>query len=419
VCGGLGVITYDVPIDHPHFGKVFRCPNNAVEMDEERRERFRQLSNLGAFGDKTFDRFETRLNGLTPAQNLALEIALGYAMRFAENPSGWLLLEGTYGCGKSHLAAAVGNARLEHGDMVLFVTVPDLLDHLRSTYGPTSEVGYDQMFDRIASAPLLILDDLGAENPSPWAQEKLFQLLNHRYSHRLATVITTNVDLDRFDPRVRSRLLDQKLTNHVQITAPDYRTPGQSHPHVIGDLANYSDMRFESFDTHTRLSPEQRQSVQYALDVARAYADNPQGWLVIFGDYGVGKTHLAASIAYVQYERGKTVIFVTVPNLLDYLREAFKPDAPMSFGELFNTVRDAPMLVLDDLSTENASSWAREKLFQIIDHRYTANLPTVITSAAKMEVLDRRIVSRMRDQRRSLNIAIMSPDYPTRISNRS
>ncbi len=419
MCGGLGVIGYDVPVDHPYFGKMFRCPNNPVELDGDRQERLRNLSNLSAFADKSFANFETRLHGLTPAQTLSLETALGHAMRFAEAPDGWLLLEGTYGSGKTHLAAAIGNVRLNHGDMVLFVTAPDLLDHLRSTYGPTSEIGYDQMYDRIANAQLLVLDDLGAENPSPWAQEKLFQLLNHRYVHHLPTIVTTNVDLERLDPRIRSRLLDQKLAHHVQITAPDYRTPGQSHANVIGDLANYIDMTFESFDTHTRLNPDQRKNVQYALEKAHAYALNPQGWFVIFGEYGVGKTHLAASIGHVQHQRGKNVIFVTVPNLLDYLREAFKPDAPMTFGQLFNTVRDAPMLVLDDLSTENASSWAREKLFQIIDHRYTANLPTVITTAAKMESLDRRIVSRMRDQRRCLNIAIITPDYPTRISSRS
>lgn len=395
---------------------MFRCPNNPIELDDDRRERIRRLSNLTVFVDKTFDRFETKLEGLTPLQIRSLEIALVKAMYFAEYPNGWLLIEGTYGCGKTHLAAAIGNRRLELGDMVLFVTTPDLLDHLRSTYGPTSEVAYDEMFDRICAAPLLILDDLGAENPSPWAQEKLFQILNHRYTHRLATVITTNVELERFDPRVRSRLLDQNLTLHVQISAPDYRTPGQTQHHVIGDLANYADMTFETFDTLTGLNGSHQESVQFALNVAHTYAQNPQGWLVILGDYGVGKTHLAASVAHFQHQRGKAVIFVTVPNLLDYLREAFKPDAPVSFGQLFNTVREAPMLVLDDLSTENASSWAREKLFQIIDHRYVGNLPTIITSSAKLESLDRRIISRVLDKRRCVNIAIVAPSYAQRIS---
>ena len=415
ICGGLGVIGYDVPVDHPYFGKMFRCPNNPAVLDETRQERLRNLSNLKAFADKSFDNFETQLHGLTPAQSLSLEMALGQAMRFADSPNGWLLIEGSYGCGKTHLAAAIGNARLDAGDMVLFATVPDLLDHLRSTYAPTAEVAYDQMYDRLSNAQLLILDDLGAENPSPWAQEKLFQLLNYRYSKQLPTVITTNVDLDRFDPRIRSRMLDQKLAHHVQITAPDYRTPGQNYKHVISDLASYTEMTFDTFDLQTRVNAEQAQSLRYALEVARAYAKNPQGWLVIFGAYGVGKTHLAASIGHVLHERGKNVIFVTVSNLLDYLREAFDPSAQMSFGQLFEIVREAQVLILDDLSTENASSWAKQKLFQIIDHRYTANLPTVITTAAQMEALDRHIVSRMRDRRRSTNIAIMAPDYATRI----
>ena len=77
------------------------------------------------------------------------------------------MLEGPYGCGKTHLAAAIGNQRLAHGDMVLFITTPDLLDHLRSTYGPSSEIGYDEMFDRIRGAHLLISRRSGGRKPQP------------------------------------------------------------------------------------------------------------------------------------------------------------------------------------------------------------------------------------------------------------
>ena len=103
---------------------------------------------------------------------------------------------------------------------------------------------------------------------------------------------------------------------------------------------------------------------------------------MLLGNYGSGKTHLAAAIANVQQERGAQVVFVTVPDLLDYLRVTFSPNSTGSFDRRFQTVRSAPLLVLDDLSTESATAWAKEKLFQLLNHRYVAGLPTVITSSS-------------------------------------
>jgi DNA replication protein DnaC len=418
VCNGLGVIRYEVPIDDPRFGKLFRCPNNPVQADAERQERLRRLSNLDAYKDKTFDTFVIETAKLTPSEEMSLRTAYKMASSFADQPEGWLLLEGTFGCGKTHLAAAIGNERLKQGDLVLFITVPDLLDHLRSTFGPSSETGYDQMFDRIRNAPLLILDDLGAENSSQWAQEKMFQLLNHRYSRRLPTVITTNVDVDTIDPRVRSRLLDQDLIHRVKITAPDYRTSAQNQHQQFSNLSLYLGMTFDNFDTSTRLNGEERQNLELALEAAVSYSRAPKGWLVLLSNYyASGKTHLAAAIAQQRQQMGDTVMFVTVPDLLDYLRTAYNPGVMMNFDQRFNMVRNAPLLVLDNLGTESATPWAKEKLFQLIDHRYITNRPTVITTAKPLEQIDARIQSRLVDQRVCRIIRIIAPDYPSRIRN--
>ncbi|MHB1384000.1 MAG: ATP-binding protein, partial [Bellilinea sp.] len=66
------------------------------------------------------------------------------------------------------------------------------------------------------------LDDLGTQSATPWAREKLYQLLNHRYNAKLPTVITTAQRLDEIDPRVRSRMLDKRLCIIYAITAPAY-----------------------------------------------------------------------------------------------------------------------------------------------------------------------------------------------------
>jgi DNA replication protein DnaC len=70
---------------------------------------------------------------------------------------------------------------------------------------------------------LLILDDLGTESATPWAKEKLYQIINYRYVARRATIITTVLDPEEMDPRIRSRILDETRCSVIPILAPGYR----------------------------------------------------------------------------------------------------------------------------------------------------------------------------------------------------
>jgi DNA replication protein DnaC len=171
----------------------------------------------------TFDSFKRRVN-LPPEQQENLGEAHRLALDFAKSPEGWLVLVGDTGCGKTHLAAAIANYRLKAGKPVKFEVVPDLLDHLRFTFSPESTVTYDQLFEEVKNAPLLILDDFGEQSTTPWAQEKLYQIINYRYNARLATVITTRCSLDEIESSISSRLSDPKISVLWNITAPDYRT---------------------------------------------------------------------------------------------------------------------------------------------------------------------------------------------------
>ncbi len=420
ICAGKGVISYQVPIDDPRFGKLFRCPNNPVELDEARQERFRKLSNLSAFENMTFENFHVQRNGYSLEECRSLEEAYSEAWQYAKYPDGWLLLKGTYGCGKTHLAAAVGNARLEQGDMVLFITAPDLLDHLRGSFSPQSETTYNETFERVLNATLLILDDLGVENPSEWAKEKLFQLLNYRYSHRLPTVITTNVEIEILDPRISSRLGDVEFIRRVKIEAPDYRSATISQDDdIFARLSLYRDMHFDNFDTTSKLLPEEISNLDKALQIAQGYAQNPQGWLVLSGSFGSGKTHLAVAIAQHRRDLGSEVIFSTVPDLMDYLRNTFNPgkNTPQ-FDQRWQMVRTIPLLILDDFSMESATSWAKEKLFQLLDYRYVAKLPTIITTSQPIEDMNERLLSRILDTRLCLILGLSVPSYALRQNRR-
>lgn len=403
----------DVPPGHPDFGKLYPCSCRAKELQQGRTQALREMSNLQALERFTFERFNPVGHGLDPERQENLRWAYERTRDFAQKPKGWLLLRGSYGCGKTHLAAAIANNCVERGLPVLFITVPDLLDHLRATFAPQSPTGYDQRFEQIRSAPLLILDDLGTENSTPWALEKLYQLLNYRYMTQLPTVITTNHEFEDLDPRLRSRLADTELMEIITILAPDFRRAGVEQAESdLNILSLYGDMTFETFNLRKgELDPEEVENLQGALETSRAYAANPAGWLVFSGDYGCGKTHLAAAIANARNRQGHPALFIVVPDLLDHLRATFSPKNAVPYDKRFNEVRRAPFLVMDDLGTESATPWAKEKLYQLFNFRYVARLPTIVTTAQAMEDMDPKLRTRILDVSRCTVVGIIAPPY--------
>jgi len=413
LCGGLGYVRQDLPVEHPDFGKLIPCRCKLAEVERRRMEQMRAVSNLDHLARLTFANFLPDGYGLTPAKAANLRFAYDLAQNYADNPEGWLVLFGGYGCGKTHLAAAIANRAIERGQPVLFVVVPDLLDYLRATFAPSSPATYDERFDQVRNAPLLILDDLGTQSSTPWAQEKLFQILNYRYTARLPTVVTSNHRLEEIDLRLRSRLVDPDVATILSILAPDFRRSGMDQEHSdLSSLSLLEDMTFDRFSLREgELKPEERDNLRRALELCRRFAEEPSDWLVLQGDYGCGKTHLAAAIANQRAAAGQPVLFVVVPELLDHLRATFSPSSQVRFDQRFEEVRRTPLLVLDDLGTESASPWAQEKLYQLFNYRYMARLPTIITMTQRIEEVDPRLRTRMADVGRCTIFGIIAPSY--------
>jgi len=102
--------------------------------------------------------------------------------------------------------------------------------------------------------------------------------------------------------------------------------------------------------------------------------------LYFCGGVGIGKTHLAVAVMNELMARKRVPsLFVTVPEFLDNLREAYMIPG-RDLDEWMDTVKNADLLILDDLGSERPTEWVRERLFVIVNHRYREALPTLFTS---------------------------------------
>lgn len=221
ICNDAGYVRAAVAVGHPMFGKLIECRCRRESTKAASRLKMHEESNLPGLDRYDFEHFDPSVSGVSDS--------FDEAFAYARNPDGWLFLHGGVGVGKTHLAVAIARYAFEHQEYnVYFQVVPDLLDQLRSTFDPANGVAYDERFQQIRDSPLLILDDLGTENTTPWAREKLYQLFNYRYNERLPTVVTSNQDLKMIDERVASRLLDTRLTTVIEVDAEDFRRRGRA-----------------------------------------------------------------------------------------------------------------------------------------------------------------------------------------------
>ena len=420
ICGDFGWVRVQVPVGHPYFGKAIPCRCQERTDDPSRLERLQRYSNMGLLTRLDFARTVPDGRSADLDDRALFRLAFDATAAYAEEPQGWLVLTGPSGAGKTHLAAAVANRVMELGRPVFFVFVPDLLDHLRSTYTPTSEITYDQLFEQVRTAPLLVLDDLGGHSSTPWAQEKLYQVLNYRHLSQLPTVITISVPPESLDERWQTRIWDPQLSTSFAIGAGRGRGPAEEWGMVEPELRRR--MTFESFDVAgNSAGTAQRQSLEAALRMAQNFAVEPEGWLVFLGPRGCGKTHLSVALADAQLRQGRDVRYFLAADLLDRLRDAFSPDSTVSYFRLFESVRNADLLVLRDfdLEMQHVTPWAREKLKQLLVHRYDARLPTIITTTELDE--ERRsdfIISRLQDATLVNIVPMDAPDYRYRRGGR-
>lgn len=228
-CRGARFYRLDVPVGHEQFGKAHPCP--VCEIPRQRRARAERLRRLAGVPEDlsryTFATFQPEWAHGTAGERRELGAILQEAQAYAEDPAGWLVLHGTYGCGKTHLAYAIVERSLALGRSVYYGSLPEVLDTLRAGYDDAAGMAYDARMRTMLDVELLVLDDVGAEHQTAWGNEKLFELTNYRYTRRLPLVVTTNLNVAErpcpLEPRVLSRLNDVRLTTVLALPVGDYR----------------------------------------------------------------------------------------------------------------------------------------------------------------------------------------------------
>jgi DNA replication protein DnaC len=152
----------------------------------------------------------------------------------AEGRGIWFV--GDVGTGKTTLAMLISKAAMEADHTVAIYSLPRLLGLLRDTYGDDAQFSLNEVIVRLCSVDLLHIDDVGAEQSSPWVLEQLYTIVNTRYEDGKALLLTTNLDqealVDQIGPRTVSRIYeicgmplpmhggDHRVPQHVAIEAP-------------------------------------------------------------------------------------------------------------------------------------------------------------------------------------------------------
>jgi len=158
---------------------------------------------------------------------------------------------------------------------------------------------------------------------------------------------------------------------------------------IVGASGMHARFLRRTFSTYQATAENQK-----ALRVCKMYADtfreklpdhNPdpgRNGLFITGPMGTGKTHLVAAIANQLMQEGTAVICMTMIDLLDRIKQTYDQQSRngLSEGTVLNTYKEAPLLIIDDMGKEPATEWAVSKIYTIINARYEAYLPTIITT---------------------------------------
>lgn len=177
----------------------------------------------GDYKTKSFDDYSAD----TDSQQHALKVSKHYVNHFESHLKNGqnILFQGTYGTGKTHLAAAIRKGVADQNYKVLFMSLPDYIDRVKQEFNESNK--RHPIYKMASDADLLILDDVGANRMTEFEVSELFRLVDARRGK--CTVYTTNYTSKDFTKsmelhRIFSRMMEN--TKVVMMAGSDYRMKG-------------------------------------------------------------------------------------------------------------------------------------------------------------------------------------------------
>ncbi len=168
---------------------------------------------------------------MNPSQERAFRFSSRLTMDYPSVDRG-LLLMGSVGVGKTHLAVSILKGLIERGFSCLFYEFGGLLKEIQNSYNHISQTSELTVLEPVFKADVLVLDEIGASKPTDWVRDTMAHVINTRYNDRKLTVFTTNYFdnppndreeslEDRIGVRLRSRLFEMSKT--IVLKGEDYR----------------------------------------------------------------------------------------------------------------------------------------------------------------------------------------------------
>ena len=164
------------------------------------------------------------------SQKTAYKMASELSLKYPAVDRG-LLLMGTVGVGKTHLAVSILKSLSEKGISSYFCEFGSLLKQIQDSYNPVSQNSELELLAPVFNSEVLVLDELGASKPTDWMRDTLSYIINTRYNDKKLTIFTTNyldkryhseeILPERIGIRLRSRLYEMCRT--ITIVGDDYR----------------------------------------------------------------------------------------------------------------------------------------------------------------------------------------------------
>lgn len=166
----------------------------------------------------------------------------------------------------------------------------------------------------------------------------------------------------------------------------------------MGD--RYLNASFDSFIIRPGSEVAYKIAKKYSADL---HALDGMG-ILIWGEYGNGKTYLLASI--INEHKDKTIVFQSVPELLARIKSTFNKSNPENEYHIMYALLNCDILVLDDIGSEQVTTWTEDIFYQIIDGRYRRKLPVLYSSNLKPSMLQERLGARIYDRILEVSIQV-------------